>query len=124
MPTVAIIFQVTLLLFHQVTTLFDFYPFNNVRPYTFKERLTECCVNGIIMAFPAAGFCLQVDWISTASLDIYPVLLLGEYRNWWRHYFFGPTDGWQQTYNRLFRHTIIVLPPIKDHPVPNFEQTL
>ncbi|WP_121353881.1 hypothetical protein [Flavisolibacter nicotianae] len=124
MLTVAVLFQGVLLLFHQVTTLFDFYPFNNVRQYTLKERLAECCVNGIIMAFPLAGFCLQIDWMTVTSLVIYPVLLLGEYLNWWRHYFFGPTEEWQQTYDRLFRHTIIVLPRIKDHPVPNLEHTL
>lgn len=124
MITTAIFFQVLLLLFHQVTALFDFYPFNNVRSYTWKERLLECSVNGTLIALPLIGFLLRIDWMMTAALVIYPVLLVGEYFNWWRHYFFGATAGWQETYDRIFRHTIILLPPIKNHPVPNLEHTL
>lgn len=124
MTTVALIFQLCLFLFHQITTVFDFYPFNNVRHYTLNERLVECSVNGVLMAIPAIGFALGIGWMTVAALVVYPALLLGEYLNWWRHYFFGPTEAWQKTYDRLFRQTIIVLPPIKNHPVPNLEHTL
>jgi hypothetical protein len=124
MITIALIFQLGLLVFHQVTTLFDFYPFNNVRHYTFKERLIECSVNGSMMAIPMIGFAFSIGWMRVAALVIYPVLLVGEYLNWWQHYLFGPTEAWQKTYDRLFRHTITVLPPIKNHPVPNLEHTL
>lgn len=76
------------------------------------------------MAVPLIGFAWRVEWMAVAALVIYPVLLVGEYLNWWRHYFFGPTEAWQQTYDRLFKNTTIVLPPIKNHPVPNLEHTL
>ena len=59
-----------------------------------------------------------------AALLIYPVLLIGEYLSWWKPYFFGGSEAWQITYNRLFKNTLIVLPAIKDHPVPNLEHTL
>lgn len=124
MTTAAMLLQLSLLLFHQATTLFDFYPFNNVRHYTFGERLLECGVNGTLMSVPLIGFVFHLEWMMLAALVIYPVLLIGEYLNWWRHYFFGATESWQQTYDRLFRNTIIVLPPIKNHPVPNLEHTL
>lgn len=124
MITTALAFQLSLLLFHQATTLFDFYPFNNVRPYTIKERLIECSVNGTLMAIPCFGFAFGIGWMMVASLLIYPALLVGEYLNWWRHYFFGPSEAWQETYDRLFRHTLIVLPPIKNNPIPNLEHTL
>jgi hypothetical protein len=120
----AIFFQALLLLFHQATTLFDLYPFNNVRTYTLKERLLECGVNGALMALPLVGSLFRVEWMTNVALLIYPVLLLGEYLAWWRHYFFGPTEAWKKTYNRLFKNTIIVLPPIKNHPVPNLEHTI
>lgn len=124
MITVALLFQLLLLLFHQVVSLFDFYPFNNVRNQTLMERLLECGMNGLLMLLPLAGFFFRIYWMMAAALVIYPVLLLGEYFNWWQPYFFGPTAGWQQTYDRLFRHTIILLPPIKNHPVPNLEHTV
>lgn len=124
MLTAALIFQLLLLLYHQLTTLCDFYPFNNVRHYTIRERLTECGVNGALMLAPFIGFAFQVQWLMIAALFVYPVLLIGEYLNWWRHYFFGPTEAWLETYNRLFKSTVIVLPPIKNHPVPNLEHTI
>lgn len=124
MLTATIVFQALLLFFHQATTLFDFYPFNNVRLYTLKERLMECCINGTMMVVPPLGFLLSVHWMMIASLVIYPVLLIGEYLAWWQHYFFGPTTAWQQTYDHLFSNTIIVLPRIKNHPVPNLEHTI
>ena len=124
MMATALVFQLGLLLFHQVITLFDLYPFNNVRNYTIRERLAECGVNGVLMAVPVFGFALKVEWMMTAALVIYPALLIGEYFQWWRHYFFGATAAWQELYNRLFKDTIIVLPSIKNNPVPNLEHTL
>lgn len=116
--------QLLLLVYHQLTILVDVYPFNNVRHYTIKERITECAVNGVVMLLPVIGFAANIRWLMTASLVIYPVLLTGEYVSWWHPYFFGPSVAWQQTYNRLFKQTIIVLPAIKNHPVPNLEHCI
>ena len=124
MLAVALFFQGSLLLFHQLTTLFDFYPFNNVRPYAIPERLVECGVNGALMLIPFLGFAFAVAWMQVAALVIYPVLVVGEYLAWWRPYFFGATEDWQATYDRLFKKTLIVLPAIKNNPVPNLEHTL
>lgn len=124
MLATALFFQACLLLFQQATTLFDFYPFNNVRNYTVGERLLECSVNGALMAVPVAGFAFHIGWMQAAALVIYPVLLAGEYLRWWRPYFFGPTGAWQEAYDRFFRQTVTVLPPIKNHPVPNLEHTI
>ena len=85
--------QIILVVYHQLTTLVDLHPLNNVRSYIVKERLLEA-------------------------------LLAGEYLNWWKHYFFQSSQEWLKTYNRIFKETIIVLPPIKNNPVPNFEHTI
>ncbi len=124
MEKVVIISQLLLLFFHQFTTIANLYPFNNVQHYTIKERLIECLVNGVMMAMPVIGFIEHIQWLMIAALVIYPVLLTGEYLSWWKHYFFGPTEEWKQTYERLFKHTIIILPPIKDHPIPNLEHCI
>lgn len=124
MLTATLAIQFLLLVYHQLTTLCDWYPFNNVRSYSIKERLTECGINGFIMASPLIGFYFHIPWMMMAALLIYPVLLIGEYLSWWKPYFFGGSEAWQITYNRLFKNTLIVLPAIKDHPVPNLEHTL
>ena len=116
--------QIILVVYHQLTTLVDLYPFNNVRSYTVKERLLECLVNGVVMVVPPVGYIFGIRWMIIASLIIYPALLAGEYLNWWKHYFFQSSQEWLKTYNRIFKETIIVLPPIKNNPVPNFEHTI
>ena len=63
MLTAALVFQASLFLYHCVTTLFDFFPFNNVRPYSLAERLTECSVNGVLMTIPFAGFAFMIGWM-------------------------------------------------------------
>ncbi|HJW16175.1 MAG TPA: hypothetical protein VJ499_03600 [Flavisolibacter sp.] len=113
--------QLLLLAYHQATTFFDLFPFNNVREYSINERITECLINGIIMIAPLIGFYLHIEWMMAASLIIYPALLIAEYFNWWKPYFFGASDAWQKVYDRLFRTTIIVLPPVKKNPIPNLE---
>jgi hypothetical protein len=110
--------------YHQATTLFDLYPFNNVRDYSVKERLTECLINGITMIMPFIGFYFHVAWMMMAAIIIYPALLIAEYFNWWQPYLFGASEPWQKVYDRLFRSTIIVLPAVKKNPVPNLEHLI
>ena|SRR6478672_9097009 len=116
--------QLLLVTYHQATTLFDLYPFNNVRDYTIKERLTEGLINGTTMIMPFVGFYCHVSWMMMAAIIIYPALLIAEYFNWWKPYFFGASVPWQKVYDRLFRNTIIVLPPLKKNPVPNLEHMI
>src|SRR6476619_2536133 len=124
MNAISLVAQLLLVVYHQATTLFDFYPFNNVRDYSVKERLTECLINGITMIMPFIGFYFHVAWMMMAAIIIYPALLIAEYFNWWKPYLFGASEPWQKVYDRLFRTTIIVLPPVKKNPVPNLEHLI
>jgi hypothetical protein len=121
---ITLVTQLLLVAYHQATTLFDLYPFNNVRDYTVKERLTECLINGITMIMPFIGFYFHVAWMMMAAIIIYPALLIAEYFNWWQPYLFGASKPWQKVYDRLFRSTIIVLPAVKKNPVPNLEHLI
>jgi hypothetical protein len=121
---ITLVTQLLLVAYHQATTLFDLYPFNNVRDYSVKERLTECLINGITMIMPFIGFYFHVAWMMMAAIIIYPALLIAEYFNWWQPYLFGASEPWQKVYDRLFRSTIIVLPAVKKNPVPNLEHLI
>jgi hypothetical protein len=56
---------------------------------------------------------------------VYYFLLFGEeLRVWWVPYLFRPTQGWQETYDRLHSQTIKVLPARGSNPVPNLEHTI
>jgi hypothetical protein len=125
MSLIAVILcQLLLLIYHQFTTRVDLYPFNNIRNYTRQERRLESTVNGLIMLIPVVSFAMHWRWMMYASTVLYGLLIIAEYRQWWRHYFFRPNPEWLDIYNRIFRQTIIVLPLIRNNPVPNLEHTL
>ncbi len=112
------------LVYHQLTTNFNFFPFNNVRSYTLRQRLKEASIHGGLMTFCI----ISLIWdnklvVGIATLYLF-ILLVGEYFSWWKHYFFGSTKKWMELYDNIFKDTIIVLPKIKNNPTPNLEHCI
>lgn len=120
----ALSFNILHLAYHQITSQIDFYPFNNIRHYTRKERLLEVLVNGLFMVFPVIAMLMNNPTMIQISCWILGLIIIGEFLSWWRHYFFSPTKSWQETYDRIFKETIKVLPPIKNNPIPNLEHCI
>jgi hypothetical protein len=120
----ALVLNVFHLAYHQVTSNFDFYPFNNIRPYTKFQRIAEVTTAGFLMGFPVVALSLHSHKMIGISCGLLGFLLLGEFMSWWRHYLFGPTKVWKDFYDKTHGHTIKFLPPIKDHPIPNMEHCI
>ena len=141
-------FQVLLVVYHQVMTLIDFFPFNGSRNYTRTEKLLECVVNGALMLLPPIGFAFHIRALRSFGVVYYFVLFIIELLIWWVPYLTVPSgrwrgiynrllsfatsnfeegdtlDRWRDTYNRLHRGTITVLPAQGERPVPNLEHTI
>jgi hypothetical protein len=122
--TVAIILQVLLLAYHQITTQVDFFPFNGVRFYKAWEKALECAVNGILMSLGPIGFFFGVRALMWYGVIYYFVLFLEELRVWWVPYFFGASKAWRAAYDRLHARTIKVLPARGGNPIPNLEHMI
>lgn len=120
----AVFFQLLLLVYHQTTTLFDLYPFNNVRNYPLRLKLAECLVNGIIMAVPPAGYLFGLPWAKGAAPWVYVGIAIGAWFSWYQKYFFRPTPAQQREYDQIFRPTIQVLPDVQGRPRPNLEHVI
>ena len=140
--------QLALLVYHQVTTLFDFYPFNGSRNYTRKEKLAEAGSNGVLMSLAPIGFGFHIKGLMNFGVVYYFVLFAVEIIIWWIPYLTVPSGRWRGIYNRLlacatsnfnagdtlehwkgiYRRlhfgTITILPPRDDRPVPNLEHTI
>lgn len=140
--------QLTLLTYHQLTTLADFFPFNGARNYTRGEKLAECGVNGVLMALPPIGFGFHIAALEGFGVVYYLVLFLVELLMWWVPYLAAPAGRWRiiysallslatfdfrsgdplarwrDTFNRLHRGTTSVLPRRGDRPVPNLEHVI
>ena len=121
---VVVFFQLLLFFYHQITTNIDFFPFNDLEQHPISYRLFESISNGMLMIIPPIGFIWNVEWMIRYSLFFYPLLLVGMFFSWWRHYFFGPTDWWQGTYNKIYSRTIKVLPAIKNNPIPDLQHCI
>jgi hypothetical protein len=140
--------QVALLVYHQITTLVDFYPFNGSRSYTRKEKLLECGVNGVLMLLPPIGFGFHIPALMSFGIVYYFILFAIELIIWWMPYLIVPVGRWRgiynrllsvaisdfdkgdtlarwlDVYNRLHSGTVTVLPRRADRPVPNLEHTI
>jgi hypothetical protein len=120
----AITLQIVHLVYNQVATLFDLFPFNGVRAYSRRERFTEAGVNGAIMVLPAIGYLSRVPFLMEAGLLCLVVLLLGEIATWWIPYFFGGSPKWVAIYSRVHSQTLTPLPRRGPNPVPNWEHLI
>jgi hypothetical protein len=144
----AVATQLVLLVYHQLTTLVDLYPFNGVRNYTVTERYIEAGVNAFLMSLPILGFSLGITGLMWFGVIYYPLLFVMELTIWWVPYLCEPRgtmrrtynlllavatsnfasrdalNDWQIVYRRIYPGTISILPLKEGRIVPNLEHTL
>jgi hypothetical protein len=144
----AVLCQLVLLAFHQVTTLVDLYPFNGARNYSSAERRTEMTVNAVLMSLAPIGFVFQIRALMLYGAVYYFVLFVVELVIWWVPYFVVPSGRWRKPYNlalslstsnfqrgdtlhhwlavheRLYAGTLTLLPRRVGRIVPNLEHTV
>lgn len=127
-----LILQIATLIYHQITTRIDLFPFNAVRFYSEEERRVETTVNGIIMFIPIILTLINSYpiWIAIGGC-IWLLISIGAVLNWWIPYFTGreiykmkQDETWEEVYNKIFSKTITILPHIKNNPRPNVEHMI
>lgn len=140
--------QLILLAYHQITSWFDFHPFNGVRHYSRSEKAAEVSINAVLMSLAPIGFAGRIHGLMVFGVIYYFVLFAAELTIWWIPYFTTPTGAWRRAYNRalalatsnfepgdtldhwvaiynrLHRDTITFLPRCAGRPVPNLEHTI
>ncbi len=116
------------LIYHQVTTRIDLFPFNNVREYTRKEQLTEAAIHFFSMGFPVLALLCDCKIMALVAAVELGLMFAGEIYTWWTAYFFGARfalqSNWQELHQRIFSKTIIMLPARGKNPVPNLEHCI
>ncbi|MEV4456292.1 hypothetical protein [Microbispora sp. NPDC049633] len=133
----ALLLVVAAVAYFLLTTLVDFFPFNNVREAKRSEKLTEVAVNAPVMALPA----LLLVWAAAAGLPALAyagaalelLVVLGGLALWWLPYLAGVTvpwatagtgESWAALHARTYAKTVIVLPRRGDRPRPNLEHMI
>jgi hypothetical protein len=124
MLAVAVTLQIVHVLYHQVTTLLDFFPFNGVRFYSTREKILEAGINLVLMSLPPIGFIFRIHSLMTFGVVYYFVLLTIEFFTWWKPYFFGASQKWIDIHSHIHSQTITVLPRRRNNPAPNLEHLI
>jgi hypothetical protein len=93
--------QLALLLYHQVTTLLDLFPFNGARNYSHRERFAEAGINALLMSLAPIGFHFRIRGLMLFGVVYYFVLFAAELVIWWIPYFTVPSGRWRKLYNKL-----------------------
>jgi hypothetical protein len=146
--TFVVFCQVGLLLFHQITTLVDFYPFNGARNYSKAEKVAEAGANAVLMSLGPIGFGFHIKALMIFGVVYYFILFAIELLIWWVPYLTVPRgtwravynrilscatsnfekgdtlDHWVAVYNRIHRGTLTFLPVRDNRPVPNLEHSI
>jgi hypothetical protein len=120
----AVILQILLVVYHQVTTWLDLFPFNGVRFYSRREQVTEALVNFVLMGLPPVGFCFHVPSLMKFGVVYYFALLVIEGATWWAPYLFGASPKWAEMHARLHGQTVTIIPKRAGHPAPNLEHLI
>lgn len=118
--TVAISLQLLLLVYYQLTTRYDFHPFNGVRFWQPGERYTEAAINFTLMVLPLPGYLFNISSLMRFGAVFYFILFAREIASWFVPYFFGASAKWQDVYSRVQGRTITLIPPRGQNPTPNF----
>lgn len=120
----ALALQLLLLAYHQLTTLFDFYPFNGARFSPLKERCGEAGFNFALMALPPIGFLFGLSGLMRFGALYYFILFACETATWFVPYFIGASPRWEAAYARIQSRTIMLIPRRGPNPTPNLEHLI
>jgi hypothetical protein len=117
---VSIVVPAVLAVYLLITDFVDLYPFNDVSKHTGQVRKWELL--NYILPVVAAVY----SWSGNVEAEIFAFIisslyLAGNLYSWWVPYFFGRPKAQAAKLKKQFGRTIKILPPIKDHPIPNLE---
>lgn len=113
-----------LLAYHQITTWYPLFPWNDVEKYTRKELLLETSINGVLMGMGALSllFAPKGFWLYY-PLVFFPFLLIAEAWHWWVPYFF-PNEKDRKHYEVHFSRTMKFIPEVAGRQTPDANHTV
>lgn len=122
----AVVLQVLLLFYFEVTTLVDLFPWNDLSNYSSQEKIVEATVNGIIILIGSGLFITKIKWLMGFSVVLWLVFLFMQLLTWWMPYVTGRhlQQFPRELYETHFQKTIKILPPIKNHIIPDAQHNV
>lgn len=122
----AIALQILLFIYFEITTLVNLYPWNDLSKYSFRERMIEATTNGIVIILGLGLFFTKIKGLMILSVIIWFVFLFMQLLTWWIPYLTGRhlKQFSRALYDTHFQETFKLLPPIKNHIVPDAQHNV
>lgn len=122
----AIIFQFSLLIYFEITTLVNLYPWNDLSKYSRKDKLLESIVNGLIIILGVGLFITKVKLLMIIATVFWFFYFLMQLLTWWMPYLMGKhlKQFPKSLYETHFKNTIKILPAKKDHIIPDAQHNV
>lgn len=115
------LWPVILVIYLLIIDFVDLYPFNDVAKHKAHDRKAELFNYLLISAGALFGWSGLYP-LQIAAFLIAAACVIGHLFAWWVPYFFGHYNSYcKEEYEHQFSSTIKILPPIKDHPIPDLE---
>ncbi|MBS4200522.1 hypothetical protein KHA93_12865 [Bacillus sp. FJAT-49732] len=123
---VAILFQILVFLYFEITTLVNLFPWNDLSKYTVRQKWTEAISNGVILLVCIGLFATKTSWGMGISLLFWVFFFIMQLLTWWMPYVMGQhLKQFPKTlYESHFSRTVKILPPIKNHIVPDAQHNV
>lgn len=116
--------QIALGLYLTVIDHVDLFPWNDLAGITLRERLLRLGLNSMPHFLFAWAFLRGLRPVLLAAMLFYIIALAMHIDFWWRPYLVGATERQRSRYERRYLRTRKILPPIKDHPVPDAQHVV
>jgi hypothetical protein len=118
---ISVILPLSLVGYLLIIDFVDLYPLNDISQRKKHDRIAEL-FNYFIFIVGALCAMSDISPFIYCAFGIATVGLLGHITAWWIPYFFGHYSKFtKEEYDFAFSRTIKILPPIKDHPIPDLE---
>ncbi len=121
MTWAATLIPVVLVVYLLLIDFYDLHPFNDVKNHTKENRKWEIFNYLLPLAASILSFIDKKPIVTSIAFLIAVLFLVGHILSWWIPYFFGCSEERKKHMKEHFSQTIKVLPPIKDHPIPDLE---
>ena len=117
----AIVMQVLLFIYFEITTLVNLFPWNDLSKYSTREKVIEATTNGVVIITGIVLFLTKVNWLMTISVIIWFIFLFMQLLVWWMPYLTGKhlKQFPRELYDTHFQRTVKFLPRVKNHIIPD-----
>ncbi len=122
--TTAAIAPLALIFYLFIADWVNLSPWNNISAMPLPDKLVHSLANYMPLLFVSLAFLKHERGLMLTALLIVLLYVIFYITSHWIPYFFGTSEQRRREHQRLFGKTVTILPPIKNHPIPNVDHMI